>query len=308
MELPAYILITAARNEALFIKATIQSVVAQTVRPLRWVIVSDGSTDGTDAIVRQFAAAHPWIGLLRMPERSERSFGGKARAVNAAYASVREMDFQVVGNLDADVTVSADYFAYLLSKLTADPALGVVGTPFREVSGETYDYRFVSVEHVSGACQVFRRQCFEDIGGYTAMAGGGVDHVALIKARMKGWKTRTFLDTACLHHRKIGTAEYGTLKAWFRIGIKDYSIGGHPLWELSRVIYRIAHKPYVIGALALGSGYFGAMVARIERPLPAEIEAFHRQEQIRRLKAFFALRTSSCIRRPATSQAQGHRS
>jgi glycosyltransferase involved in cell wall biosynthesis len=260
--------------------------VAQTVRPLKWVIVSDGSTDGTDAIVNKYAADYPWIELMRMPERRERSFGGKAHAVNAAYASVRSLDFQVVVNLDADISVCGDYFAFLLSKLAAYPALGVVGTPFQEASGQTYDYRFVSIEHVSGACQVFRRQCFEDINGYRPIAGGGVDHIAIMVARMKGWQTRTFLEKVCEHHRTMGTAEHASYAAWFRTGVKDYRLGGHPLWEFFRVVYRLTKRPVIVGGLILGAGYLWAMVRQIEKPLSRELEAFHRQDQMRRLKNF----------------------
>src|SRR5262249_10568123 len=258
---------------------TIQSVVAQTAQPLKWVIVSDGSTDGTDEIVSKYAVSHPWIELMRMPERRKRSFGGKARARNAAFDRVWGLDFQAVGNMNADISVTNGHFAYVLSKLAGDPTLGIVGTPFQEASGETYDYRFVNPEHVSGACQVFRRKCFEDINGYTPLPGGGVDHVAVITARMRGWKTKTFMDLTCSHHRQIGTAEHGALKAWYRTGVKDYSIGGHPLWELSRVVFRVTQKPFVLGGLALGAGFFWAMARRIERPLSPEFMAFHRQEQ-----------------------------
>lgn len=279
-----YVLITPARNEAEFIESTIQSVVAQTAQPLKWIIVSDGSTDGTDAIVAKYVANQPWIDLMRMPERRERSFGGKAHAVNAAYASVRSLDFQVVVILDADISVKKSHFAYLLARLAEDPTLGIVGTPFQEASGETYDYRFVSVEHVSGACQVFRRKCFEDINGYIPLPVGGVDHLAVVTARMRGWKTRTFTEMVSLHHRKMGSAEHGTCAAWFRTGIKDYTIGGHPLWELARVVLQIFRTPLIVRGLALGAGYFGAMVRQVKRPVPAEIQAFHRQEQMRRLK------------------------
>src|SRR5438477_1417673 len=159
-----YVLITAARNEAQFIELTIKSVVGQTVRPLKWVIVSDGSTDGTDDIVTKYSADHPWIELVRTPERRERSFAGKVHAFNAGYARVCGLGYDVLGSMDADVSFDEDYFAFLLGKLVRDPALGIAGTPFRELT--TYDYRFVSVEHVSGICQLFRRRCFEDIGGF----------------------------------------------------------------------------------------------------------------------------------------------
>ncbi len=286
--LPTYVLITPARNEARFIELTIKSVLAQTVRPLRWVIVSDGSTDGTDEIVMKYAADYPWIELMRMPERRERHFGGKAVAVNAAYAQIRDLQFQVIASLDGDISFGEGYFAFLLAKLAEEPALGVVGTPYEDSLHGTYDYRFASCDHVSGACQVFRRQCFEDIGGYVAIEGGSVDHIAVISARMKGWKTRTFLEQVCLHHRSIGTAQQGVWKARFRIGVKDYSLGGHPIWELSRVLYQMTRKPLIVGGLLFGAGYAWAWIRHRERPVSREFIAFHRSEQLRRLKNFFA--------------------
>lgn len=288
-QLPPYLLITSARNEAEFIESTIKSIIAQTAQPLKWIIVSDGSTDGTDEVVAKYAGCYPWIELMRVPERRERSFGGKARAVNAAYAIGRGLDFEVVVNLDADISVSQNHFAYLLERLAEDSGLGIVGAPFKEVSGETYDYRFVSIEHVSGACQVFRRKCFEDIGGYIPLLLGGVDHVAVISARMKGWKTRTFTQIVCQHHRKMGSAEHGTCAGWFRTGMKDYTIGGHPLWELVRVVLQIFRRPLFVRGLALGAGYFSALARRVERPVPIEVQAFHRQEQMLRLKSLLGL-------------------
>src|SRR5208282_5013460 len=165
LTLPTYVLITPARNEAEFIELTIRSVVAQTVRPARWVIVSDGSTDGTDEIVLRYAADNPWMELVRMPERRERHFAGKVHAFNAGYARVKDVKYEVIGSLDADMSFDEEYFSFLLRKLAEDPALGLVGTPFREGPNPIYDYRFVSIEHVSGACQLFRRECFEEIGG-----------------------------------------------------------------------------------------------------------------------------------------------
>jgi glycosyltransferase involved in cell wall biosynthesis len=284
---PVYVLVSPARNEARSIELTIKSVVAQTVRPLRWVIVSDGSTDGTDDIVRKYAAQHDWIELVRMAERRERNFAGKVGAFRAGLARVQNLPYEVMGSLDADITFDEDYFEFLLGKLAADPALGLVGTPFRELSGEVYDYRFVSIEHVSGACQVFRRECFQAIGGYVPVKGGGIDHIAVISARMKGWKTRTFPEKTCLHHRDMGTAQRGPVAARFRLGAKDYAIGNHPLWEIFRSLYQMSRKPFVVGGLALGSGYFWALVRRRERPVTAEFIAFHRGEQMHRLKRFF---------------------
>ncbi|MDR3735989.1 MAG: glycosyltransferase family 2 protein [Acidobacteriaceae bacterium] len=284
LKLPTYVLVTPARNEAQFIESTILSVVAQTVRPLRWVIVSDGSTDGTDEIVSRYAAKHEWIELLRMPERKERNFAGKAYAFSAGKARLEGVTYDVIANLDADITFEQDYFSYLLVKLAVDPSLGVVGTPYVETTGESFDYRFTSRDHVSGACQVFRRECYEAIGGYAPVKVGTIDCIAVITARMKGWKTRTFTDKVCHHHRKVGTAQCGPMKANFTAGAMDYAMGNHPLWELFRSAYQTTRKPYLIRGVALGMGYMWSYMRGVKRPVSHEIMIFHRREQMQRLK------------------------
>ena len=285
LKLPSYVLVTPARNEAQFIDSTIQSVVAQTMRPLKWVIVSDGSTDGTDEIVSRYAVAHEWIELLRMPEREERNFAGKAYAFSAGKARVDDLPYEVIANLDADISFEKDYFAFLLGKLADDPLLGVVGTPYVEKTGERFDYNFTSLDHVSGACQVFRRECYEGIGGYVPVKVGTIDCIAVITARMKGWKTRTFTGKLCQHHRKVGTAQSGPMKANFYTGAMDYAMGNHPLWQVFRIAYQMTRKPIVIRGLALGAGYFWALLLRAERPVSRDFMAFHRREQMERLKS-----------------------
>jgi biofilm PGA synthesis N-glycosyltransferase PgaC len=287
LKLPIYVLVTPARNEAQFIELTIQSMLAQTVRPLKWVIVSDGSTDGTDDIVKKYAVENHWIELVRMPERKERSFAGKVYAFNAGLERVKELPYEAVASLDADITFKSDYFSFLLEKLAENPALGLVGTPFMELMGETYNYKVVNIEHVSGACQVFRRKCFEDIGGYLPVKGGSIDHIAVITARMKGWRTRTFPDKVCHHHRGMGAAQSGPIRARFKYGTKDYAIGNHPLWELFRSVYQMTKKPYILRGMALGAGYLWASIRRSEKTVSPEFISFHRQEQMHRLKGIF---------------------
>lgn len=286
--LPKYVLVTPARNEALFIELTIKSVLAQTAPPAKWVIVSDGSTDGTDDIVSRYAADHPWIELVRMPERSERSFAGKVYAFNSGYARLKDVDYEVIGSLDADISFDEDYFSYLLGRLVENSALGLVGTPFQEkASGQTYDYRFSSIEHVSGACQLFRRRCFEMIEGYRPIKGGGIDLVAVVTARMKGWQTRTYTEKVCLHHRKMNSAINQGLRLNFRWGQSDYRLGGHPAWELFRCIYQMRNRPYVAGGLFTLAGYYTALVTRSPRAVSAEFARFRGAEQLQRLRTFF---------------------
>jgi hypothetical protein len=284
--LPRYVLITPARNEQDFLEGTIQSVISQTLRPVRWVIVSDGSTDRTDDIVRLCAVKHDWVELVRMPERKERNFAGKVIAFKAGLDRLKGLDFEVLGNLDADITFEPGYFEFLMGKFAENPRLGVGGTPFQE-NGVQYDYRFTSVEHVSGACQMFRKQCFEDIGGYTPIRGGGIDLVAVVSARMKGWETRSFLEKACEHHRKMGTATQSKLAFFFRGGGRDYRLGVHPLWQTLRAVYQMGRKPLFVGGIGLFTGYFWAMITRMEKSVPKDFARFRQKEQLERLKRRF---------------------
>jgi len=281
---PSYVLITPARNEAAFIEETIKAVVAQTVKPLKWVIVNDGSTDGTGDIAARYAAEHNWIEVIGMPEHRNRDFAAKATAFNAGVARIKHMDYNFIGSLDADVSFDADYFSFLLGKLAEDPGLGLVGTPFAE-DGVTYDYRFASVEYVSGACQFFRRECFEAIGGYVPIKSGGIDTVAVLSARMKGWKTRTFLEKTTNHHRKQGSATQSGLGVVFNVGKTDYLLGVDPLWQLARAAYRIGKPPYVVGGLCLLLGYVWSAALRRQKTAGSEVIAFRRKDQRARLRA-----------------------
>jgi len=285
---PSYVLITPARNEEAYIEHTIRSVIFQTVLPVKWIIVSDGSTDSTDAIVKNYLPAHPWMQLIRMQERKERHFAGKVHAFNAGYEKVKGIGYDIIGNLDADLSFEADYIEFLLDTFSQDPDLGVAGTPFIEDASQPYDYRFTNIEHVSGACQLFRRECFEAIGGYMPIKGGGIDWVAVTTARMKGWKTRTFTEKTIFHHRTMGTGKGNILMGRFRLGKEDYYKGGHPLWELFRVIYQMKSSPLFLGGLFMLSGYIAACLQRMERPASPELVAFYRKEQMQRLKGKIA--------------------
>ena len=295
----SYVLITPARNEAQYIGLTLRSMVAQTHKPLRWVIVSDGSTDGTDEIVREYAAKYSWIELLRMPERRERHFAGKVHAFETAYAHLSALDFDVVGNLDGDVSFEPDHFELLVENMAENHELGVAGAPFCE-GAFRYDFRFSNIENVWGGCQLFRRSCFDGIGGYMPLKGGCIDHVAVLSARQHGWQTRTFPERVCQHHRPMGTALNGALKAKFRLGAKDYSVGNHPLWQMARSLYQITRPPYLFGGIALGAGYAWSAMLRANVPIPRELVQFVRREQMKRLRRFFA--PSDRVQRRAARQ------
>jgi biofilm PGA synthesis N-glycosyltransferase PgaC len=281
-----YVLVTPARNEAAFIEMTIRCVTQQTILPKKWVIVSDGSDDATDDIVSRYAAENGWIELVRVPYRRDRHFAGKVHAFNTGYARLTGVDYDVIGNLDADVSFDAEYFSFLLGKLRENPRLGVCGTPFRE-GFHQYDYRFTSIEHVSGACQLFRRECFEAVGGYLPLKEGGVDLAAVLTARMLGWETRSFLEKTYEHHKKTQAGGHATAKALFKSGYHDYLMGTHPVWQIARSIYRTMETPILIGGALLLAGYLSALLKRAEPIVSRDLQVFRRNEQMRRLKAFF---------------------
>lgn len=199
------------------------------------------------------------------------------------YEKLKDERYDIIGNLDGDITFERDYFEFLLGKFFEVPELGVAGTPFVE-DGTQYDYRFTNIEHVSGACQLFRRRCFEEIGGYMPIRGGGIDWVAVTSARMKGWKTRTFTEKTCFHHRKMGTGSNGVLAASFKHGQEDYSLGNHPLWQVLRGFYQMSKKPYILNGLFIILGYGWASLKGVDRPISPELIQFIRHEQMQRLK------------------------
>ena len=282
-----YVLISPACNEEAFITKTLDSMIAQTHLPERWVIVDDGSTDRTAEIVQTYATRFPWIELVRHTKPKHRTFAAKVHAFNAGLERVRSLEFDVIGNLDADISFGPDYLEFLTKKFSEDPKLGVAGTPF--VEGDGYDSARDSFEgenHVAGGCQLFRRQCFEDIGGYIANPAGGIDWIAVTTARMKGWKTRSFPERRFHHYRTLGTAERSNWAASFSYGEKDYYLGGSPVWQLFRVAYRSTKRP--MEGVALLCGYCSAAARRIKRPVSDELMRFYRGEQMRKLKAILS--------------------
>lgn len=280
-----YVLITPARNEGQFIENTIRTVAQQTLLPSKWVIVNDGSTDDTGAIAARFAAEFNWIEVVDLPVRKERNFAAKVYAFRAGQERLAGTDFKIIGNLDADVTLEPDHFEFLIGKFREDQNLGVAGTVFREPGYNSMTDSFEGQNYVSGQCQIFRRECFEEIGGYTPSKAGGVDWMAVNAARMMGWRTQSFREKSFYHHRILGTANHGVIGKNYAYGRKDYLLGGHPVWEVFRCTFRVVKQPYVFGGMALFAGYFMSLLKGEERVVSNELMRFHRREQMMKLKA-----------------------
>lgn len=280
-----YILITPAHNEERFITTTLESVVSQSSLPERWVIVNDGSTDATAEIVGTYAQRFPWIELVNYQQHIDRDFAGKVHAFNAGLEQVKSLDFDVIGNLDADISFDPDYLEFLMRKFADDPRLGVAGTPFLENGYDSARDSFEGENHVAGGCQLFRIGCFQDIGGYSPNPAGGIDWIAVTTARMKGWKTKSFPEKRFYHYRTLGTAARSPVAASFSYGEKDYYLGGSPLWQVFRVCYRVTKQP--LDGMALLAGYCWAAARRMKRPVSRELMRFHRKEQANKLRAIF---------------------
>jgi poly-beta-1,6-N-acetyl-D-glucosamine synthase len=280
-----YVLITPARNEESNLDRLAQCVVAQTFLPLRWIIVNDGSTDTTAAIARKYGEQHSWIQLVEMPQHRDRSFAAKAHSFKAGYERIKNLDWEIVVNVDADLSFEPDYFEFLVERFADNHKLGVAGTVFKEGAYSSETNSFEGHQHVAGGAQMFRRRCFEDIGGYVPNKAGGVDWIAVTSARMKGWETRSYREKSFFHHRPLGTAERGVLASAFSYGEKDYYLGNAPAWQVFRITYQLINRPYVLVGAALGLGYLSAAIRRIDRPVSPELMKFHRGEQMLKLKA-----------------------
>lgn len=278
-----YVLVTPARNEGAFIGRTIEAVLAQTVPPRKWVIVSDGSTDATDEIVAGFAKRHSTITLLRAGVIGERSFSSKVGAFRAGEKALQDVAFDFIGNLDADVTFPPHYFERILSRFGTLPRLGVAGGLIHELINGRFVEQRTSFDSVAGAVQLFRKECYDAIGGYTPLRFGGVDSAAEITARMHGWDVRTFQDLEVHHHRRVSSGEAGLIKTKLRHGRRHYALGCHPAFEVMRCIYRVSDRPWILGSVLTVIGYMWAWAVRQERELPANIIAYVRGEQRERL-------------------------
>ncbi len=262
-----YLVVTPCRDEGDFIGRTIETMAAQTVPPITWVIVDDGSTDNTPEVLARAAAEHDFIKVVRREDRGERKVGpGVIEAFYAGYNSVNTADYEFICKMDADLELPARYFERLIEEMEREPRLGAVsGKMFlRDEQGRLIHERRGD-DHAAGPTKFYRRACFEDIGGFVRMVGwDGIDgHMC----RMKGWIARSIMDDEIkvVHLRQMGSSHKGVLHGRVRGGQGKWRIGSSPWYLLATAVYRMADKPYVIGACAMTWGYFKAMFSGVER-------------------------------------------
>jgi biofilm PGA synthesis N-glycosyltransferase PgaC len=272
------LVITPVRNEVSYLPRTIECVITQTVRPTLWIIVDDGSSDGTDEIAQAAAYAYRWIKLQKREDRRYRKVGGGVvEAFHDGLGLVGDEMYEFIGKLDGDTLIKPTYFEQILDKFRGDPSLGIAsgwikGEKARDVAP-------------MGPAKVYRSSCFRQIGGLAPSVGwDGADSYA---AMYKGWTTRVFWgpEVEIFHLRKMGSSQKGMLHGLFRDGHGCYFVGYHPLYFLARVAKHCLHPPYVIGGIAAMWGFVRAWLLRVPRYGDIAFRRFVRDFQLNVLKA-----------------------
>lgn len=278
-----YVVVTPARNEAGNIGHTIASMAAQTRRPDRWVIVNDGSSDQTAELIDAAARAHPWIRAVHRADRGHRQQGGGV--IDTFYDGYREVEglpWEFLVKFDADLSFDPNYFERCLGEFAADPRLGLGGGVISHhvrgvlVAESPGDPAF----HVRGATKIYRRACWQGIGGL--LRAPGWDTVDELKANMLGWKTRTFGSIPLRHHRYTGSAD-GTWRTQVKFGVANYIAGYHPLFMVLKCARRSFRRPFLVGALGLLWGFAGGYLRGVPPVSDPELIRYVRREQRNKL-------------------------
>jgi len=281
----AYVVVSPGRNEAEYMRRTLDSMVAQTIRPSLWVIVDDGSTDESPEILAEYSAKHDWIRVIRREDRGHRSVGpGVINAFYAGWETVDAAQFTYLCKLDLDLDLPSGYFEGLMQEMEADPRLGTC-------SGKAYYFddhgqkiwERMGDEMSVGASKFYRIACFQDIGGFVReVMWDGLDcHMV----RWHGWRARAFGrdELAFEHLRPMGSSQTNIHTGRRRHGAGQWFMGSDPLYFTATAIYKMAHPPYITGGLASLQGFFGAWIKGAKQFENAEIRSFIRRYQRRAL-------------------------
>jgi biofilm PGA synthesis N-glycosyltransferase PgaC len=255
-----YVVISPVKNEERFVEATLDSMARQTHRPLRWVIIDDGSTDSTPQIIERYVAANPFIRMVRLDTKAPRQPGGAViRAFNHGLEHIADLQADAIIKLDCDLRFGPDYFAEIFKRMAANEKLGIVSGFYSEKQGE----RWIAIEmpsyHAAGACKVIRWKCWREIGGF--IAAKGWDTVDEIRAMARGWTTTHFTDLEMQHLKPEGSG-IGQVRTNVMLGEIYRLTGGGSLFFLLKLIKRLATPPFVVGSAAMLWGYLRAILQR----------------------------------------------
>lgn len=279
-----YVLISPCRNEASFMRQTLDGVVAQSVRPAAWVIVDDGSTDETPQILAEYAARHDWIKIVTRSDRGHRAVGpGVIDAFYTGYAAINPDDFDYLCKLDLDLRLPPRYFEILMQRMAANPLIATCsGKAYIEEHGQFVDERHGD-ETSLGMTKFYRVSCFKAIGGFVReVMWDGID---CHRCRMKGWVACSWNepDLRFIHLRPMGSSQQGIYTGRMRHGYGQYFMGTGFLFMAASALSRVNQKPYVLGSLAMLWGWVKSALQAKPRYDDAEFRAFLRRYQMRAL-------------------------
>ena len=276
-----YVVITPVRDESDHIEATIKSVSGQTIQPAQWVIVDDGSTDGTGGILDRYAAQLPWVRVIHRANRGFRKSGaGVVDAFYDGYGALTCDDWDFIVKLDGDLSFEPNYFEKCFEHFCREPRLGIGGGEIYHDLGGTLTLEANPRFHVRGATKIYRRACWKDIGGLRSAPGW--DTLDEVKAQMVGWESRSFPDLRLVHHRLTGLAD-GLLKDRVKHGLACHVAGYHPLFVAASCFYRLLQKPYILGSAAICWGFLKGRLTGMPRVDDARLISYLRRQQLRRL-------------------------
>jgi biofilm PGA synthesis N-glycosyltransferase PgaC len=280
---PQYIVISPVRNEAAHLPGTIQSIASQSIAPAQWIIVDDGSTDETPAILANASKQYPWITIITRADRGARKPGGGViEAFYDGFAKIADSNWDFIVKLDGDVSFERDYFERCFAAFAGDATLGIAGGLVCNlkngslVAESTIDPEF----HVRGATKIYRRPCWDQLG--ELIRAPGWDTLDELKANMLNWKTRTLRDIQLIHHRPAGSKD-GTWTNWVKNGRANYIVGYHPLFMVLKAARRLFKRPYGIQSAGLLVGFFGGYIKCVPQIPDRELIVYVQKQQLRKV-------------------------
>jgi len=276
-----YVVITPVRNEQAYLGSTIESMLSQTVPPAEWIIVNDGSTDSTGRIIDDLANRCPWVRAIHREDRGYRkSGGGVVEAFDDGYSAVLSRQWDFIVKLDGDLAFGPDYFDRCFQHFAREPELGVAGGIIEHIEHGRRCVENCPAFHVRGATKIYRRACWEAIGGFWPAPGW--DTIDEVKAQMLGWRTRSLPDLRLLQLRHTGASD-GMWSNAVKNGRANYVCGYHPLFMLGKCVRRLLRKPYLIGSLGLFWGFITGYLRCVSMVDDSQAITYLRKQQLARL-------------------------
>jgi glycosyltransferase involved in cell wall biosynthesis len=273
-----YIIISPVRNEEELVETTIKCVINQTILPIEWIIVNDGSTDSTAAIIEKYIPHHPWIKLFNLTDRGFYYPGtGVVNVINKGFENISNNNWDFLVKLDCDITIEYNYFEEIFNEFEKNPKLGIASGAIYLIDEIKEVKEKSQPDHPWGASKIYRKKCFEEINGWKAIPGW--DLADLLSAQMKGWETRCFDEYKILHHRESGSRRNGLTSGKFLLGRFLYRFGYNFIYTVFKGLYRIPERPILIGGLSQIAGYIFAFVKREDRLFDKDMRKFLRKKQ-----------------------------